>query len=321
MNIRDKTTGSMQKILEKFFNLKLIKFLIALSKKIILPGFDGLPLYNVFGFFIKGMQQGYIATRASAISFTFFLAIFPFLIFLFSIIPFIPIANFQQTLLNLVEDFMPDIVWASVQETITDIITRPRSGVLILNFLLALYFSTRGMKSLIEAFNNTYHDIESRTTVKQYVMAFFLVFIISFLLIIAIGLMTFGFKLLQLALPDIIVNAHFFIFLLQGFRWLIILSVLFLAISSMYSLAPSRSERFRFISAGSTLSTLLVVLSTQGFNFYMDNFSRYNALYGSIGTLLVIMLWIYSNSFVLLIGFELNASIRMAGNVPGKIQK
>jgi membrane protein len=208
---------------------------------------------------------------------------------------------------------MPDMVWASVKETITDIITRPRSGVLILNFLLALYFSTKGMKSLIEAFNNTYHDIESRTTVKQYIVAFFLVIIISFLLIISIGLMTFGFKLLKLALPDVIVNAHFFIFLLQVLRWLIILALLFLAISFMYFLAPSRKDRFRFISAGSTLSTLLIVMTTQGFNFYVDNFSRYNALYGSIGTLLVIMLWIYSNALVLLIGFELNASIRVAG--------
>jgi membrane protein len=307
-------------MIQRFLEWKPIAFLIRLSKKIILPGFDGLPLFNVFGFFLRGMQQGYIATRASAISFTFFLAVFPFLIFLFSIIPFIPIANFQQTLLNLIEDFMPDIVWATVQETITDIITRPRSGVLIFNFLLALYFSTRGIKSLIEAFNNTYHDIESRGTVKQYMIAFLLVFIISFLLIIAIGLMTFGFKLLKLALPDVIVNAHFFIFLLQVLRWLIILGVLFLAISSMYSLAPSRNERFRFISAGSTLSTLLVVLSTQGFNFYMDNFSRYNALYGSIGTLLVIMLWIYSNAYVLLLGFELNASIKVAGHeVPSNL--
>ncbi len=301
-------------MIQEFLNLRFIKFLTGLSKKIILPGFDGLPLFNVFGFFIKGMQQGYIANRASAISFSFFLAVFPFLMFLFSIIPFIPIANFQLTLLNLIEDFMPDIVWASVKETITDIITRPRSGVLILNFLLALYFSTKGMKSLIEAFNNTYHDIESRTTVKQYIVAFFLVIIISFLLIISIGLMTFGFKLLKLALPDIIVNAHFFIFLLQVLRWLIILALLFLAISFMYYLAPSRKDRFRFISAGSTLSTLLIVLTTQGFNFYVDNFSRYNALYGSIGTLLVIMLWIYSNALVLLIGFELNASIRVAGH-------
>ncbi|MEI6888049.1 MAG: YihY/virulence factor BrkB family protein [Bacteroidota bacterium] len=292
---------------------KPVVFLIRLSKKIILPGFDGLPLYNVFGFFFKGMQQGYIATRASAVSFSFFLAIFPFLIFLFSIIPFIPISNFQQVLLNIIRDFMPDMVWASVNETITDTITRPRRGLLIFNFLMALYFSTRGMKSLIETFNNTYHEIESRSSAKQYIVALVLVVIISILLIVAIGLMTFGFALLKLALPDIVTSTQFFVLLVQFLRWLIILALLFLAISFMYFLAPSRKDRFRFISAGSTLSTLLIVLTTQGFNFYMDNFSRYNALYGSIGTLMVILLWIYGNSFVLLIGFELNASIRVAG--------
>jgi len=294
-------------------NWKPVAFLIRLSKKIILPGFDSLPLYDVTGFFFRGMQQGYIATRASAVSFSFFLAIFPFLIFLFSIIPFIPIANFQQVLLNIIQEFMPDIVWAPVKETITDTITRPRSGLLIFNFLLALYFSTKGMKSLIETFNSTYHDIESRSTAKQYIVALVLVAIISTLLIIAIGLMTFGYSLLKLIIPDIILSAHFFIFLVQLLRWLIILILLFLAISFMYFLAPSRNDRFRFISAGSTLSTLLIVLTTQGFNFYLDNFSRYNALYGSIGTLLVIMIWIYANAYVLLMGFELNASIRMAG--------
>lgn len=288
--------------------------LIRLSGRIVLPGFDSLPLYNVFGFFFRGLQQGYIATRASAISFSFFIAVFPFLIFLFSIIPFIPIGNFQQVLLNQIQEFMPAMAWNMVKETIIDIIIRPRSGVLILNFLLALYFSARGIKSLIEAFNNTYHDIESRSTLKQYMISVILVIIITFLLIIAVGMMTFGFKLLILVLPGFIVKAHFFIFLLQIFRWIITLSALFLAISFIYHLAPSRSERFRFISAGSTLSTLLIVLTTQGFNFYVDNFSRYNALYGSIGTLLVVMLWIYSNAFVLLIGFELNASIRAAGH-------
>jgi len=191
----------------KFYNWKTILWVRNLSEKIILPGFDRLPLSDVLGFFIKGLQKGYIANRASAISFSFFLAVFPFMIFLFSIIPFIPVTNFQQVLLNLIQDFMPDMAWAMVKETITDIITRPRSGVLIINVLLTLYFSTKGMKSLIDAFNNTYHDIESRSMVKQYIVSFVLVIIISFLLIIAIGLMTFGFKLLKLVLPDIIVNS------------------------------------------------------------------------------------------------------------------
>lgn len=290
-----------------------MKFLIGLSQKIVLPGFDGLPLFSVFSIFSKGMRQGYIPVRASAISFNVFLSVFPFIIFLFSMLPFIPIWNFQISMLNLISEFMPKMAWESVRDTITDIITRPRKGLLIFNFLLALYFSTKGMKSMIEAFNNTYHDVESRSPVKQYFISIILVFILSFLLIIAIGSMTFGFSLLKLALPDIFVKTNFFTVMIQVLRWLITIMALFLAISFMYHLAPARNNRFRFISAGSTLSTILVVLTTQGFNFYVDNFSRYNVLYGSIGTIMVIMLWIYANSFVILIGFELNASIRAAG--------
>jgi membrane protein len=289
---------------------KPIAYLIAISRKISLPGMEGLSLHDIILTYFKGMQQGYLPLRASAVSFSFFISIFPFIIFLFSIIPFIPIANFQVSLLNLLQDFMPAIVWATVKETITDIITRPRSGLLILNFVLALYFSTRGTKSLIEAFNNTYHDLETRSPFKQYAVSVLLVFIISILLIISIGFMTFGFSLIKLIIPGTIAGTHIFVLLLQIMRWLIILGALFLAISFMYYLAPARNDRFRFVSPGSTISTILIIITTLGFNFYVDNFSRYNALYGSIGTLLVVMLWIYMNSYVLLIGFELNASIR-----------
>jgi membrane protein len=280
----------------------------------VLPGFDHVPLYDVSLFFFKGLTEGYLATRAAAISFSLFLAIFPFLIFLFTIIPFIPIDNFQTTLLRLIADFLPAYAYETVKDTIIDIVTRPRSSLLILNLLLTLYFSTNGVDSLMVAFNDTYHVMETRTTIKRYLVSIFLVLFISFLLIISIGLITFGSGLLKFLLPDTITGGEFFVILLQVLRWLIILALLLTAISSVYYLAPARRGEFRFISAGSLLATLLVVVTTLGFNFYVDNFASYNALYGSLGTLMVVLVWIYINAISLLIGFELNASIRSAGS-------
>jgi membrane protein len=301
--------NAKSRILEKVLAWKPVAFLIRLSKKVILPGFDRIPLYDVTVFFVHGLSKGYITNRASAISFNFFLAIFPSLIFFFTIIPFIPITNFQQSLLDIIRDFLPDSAFATVQATVEDIITQPRGGLLSVGFVLSLYFSTNGINSLMQAFNNTFHTIETRTVVKQRLISIMLVMIITFLLIIAIGFITLGTWILSLILPRGILESNFYFGLIVASKWLVTVAVLFFAISFIYYFAPAKRRQFRFISAGSSLATVLIIATALGFNFYVDNFSKYNVLYGSIGTLLVVMLWIYFISFSLLIGFELNASI------------
>jgi membrane protein len=292
-----------------------VAWVLKLSKQITLPGFNGVPLYDVAVFFIRGLTEGYITSRAASISYSMFLAIFPFLIFLFTIIPFIPIENFQQSLLAIIQDFMPSLAFESVRETIIDIVTRPRSSILILNLILTLYFSTNGVNSLIEAFNNTYHALETRSSFKQYLVSLMIVLINSFLLIMAIGLITFGSSLLSWILPNSIQNSVVVVFMFQLLRWIIILMLLLMAISLVYYLAPAKQKSFRFFSAGSLLATFLIVITTLGFNFYVDNFSSYNALYGSLGTLMIVLVWIYINAISLIVGFELNASIRIARKI------
>lgn len=303
-----------QEDLAKWFTTrKTVIWVIQVSKKIVLPGFEGLPLYNVAGIFFRGLSEGYITTRAAAISFSIFLAIFPFLIFLFNIIPFIPVKDFQPQLLEIIRDFLPEMTYETVKETIFDIVTRPRSSILILNLLLTLYFSTNGVKSLMEAFSNSFHDVVSRPWWKQYFISIMIVLINSLLLIISIGLMTFGSELLVWLLPDFIKNSSFLYFLLQFLRWLIILALLLFAISFIYYFAPVHRQSFRIISPGSLFATFLIILTTLGFNFYVDHFSSYNALYGSLGTLMIVLFWIYINAISLLAGFELDASISVAG--------
>jgi len=302
----------MFKIYENIAAWKPIARIIKASQRIVLPGFDDVPLYDVTRFFVKGISDGYVTHRAASISFSFFLAIFPFLILLFTIIPFVPIANFQTNLLDVLQSVIPETAYETVKETIIDIVTRPRSSLLILNFILTLYFSTNGVNSLIEAFNNSSHAIETRSTVKQYLISILLVLIISFLLIIAIGLISFGSGILRALMPHSISDSKFFIYFLEFLRWVIVLGILLLAISSIYYLAPAHRTDFRFISAGSMLATVLMVITTLGFNFYVDNFSRYNAFYGSLGTLMIVLIWIYLNAISVIIGFELNVSIHNA---------
>jgi len=286
-----------------------LRKLIRVSRKIVLPGFDGIPLYDVMVFFFRGLFKGAITSRAAAISFNFFLAIFPMLVFFFTIIPYIPIADFQESLMGLITGFLPHSADATVEGIIRDVVTQPHAGWFSVSFVLTFYFSTSGIYSLMDAFNKTSHTLETRSWFTLRLISLLLVLIISGMLILAIGLITFGTTILNLILPERILESGFYLFMLISGKWLVILALLFFSISFLYYLAPAKRHHFRFISAGASLATILLILTIFGFNFYVDNFSRYNVLYGSIGTLMIVLLWIYFNAIILLIGFELNASI------------
>jgi len=289
--------------------------LVNLFRKLILPGFKGIPFYDVIVFFIRGLGKGFITSRAAAISFSEFFAIFPAIIFIFSLIPYIPINNFQDSLLELTKNFTPEETYNVVRETIEDIVQRPRGGLLSVGFILTLYFSTNGVNSIIAAFNNTSHTIETRSAVKQYLVALLLVLIISFLIIIAIALISLGDYLIKLMILYKIIHGGLTYYLLLFSKWIVIVALFFFAVSFLYYFAPAKKNKFSFISPGSTLSTLLFIITTLGFNWYLSHFSQYNKLYGSIGTVMIIMLWFYISSIILLIGFELNASIASLKNI------
>jgi len=286
----------------------LVVFILNTAKKIILPGFKQMPLYDVAVFFFKGMQKGSLPMRASAVSFSFFLAIFPSIIFVFTLIPYIPIDNFQEKLLGLLEAFMPHNAYEATKDTIMDIVMNQRGGLLSIGFVSALYFSTNGFNALITAFNTTYHEIETRTPFQQRLVSILLVIISTLLMTIAIGLIIFS----EFALNFIFEKGQASYYLILIGQWIILFGLFYSLISFTYFLGPSRKTKWRFASAGSMFATILSVVMSVGFAYYVNNFGQYNKLYGSIGTLLVVLLWIYFNSLVILLGFELNASIHQA---------
>jgi len=311
-----KSPGRLSRFLNSRRNLLLDSSMVTSAekslRKLVIPGFDGMPVYDVAAFFIRGLQKGSLSMRAAAFSYNFFLALFPAIIFFFTIIPYIPIAGFQDNLLALLQEFIPLKAYVAVQETLFDIVKRPRGGLLSLGFIMALYFSTNGIHSLIMAFNQTRHTIETRSWIKQRLISIVLVFILSLLVIIAIVLITLGPVALDFLVKHGMLRDSFSYYLIIAGKWIISSAMLFFAFSFLYYLAPAAESRFRFISAGSTLTTVLTILASVGFNYYVNSFSRYNTLYGSIGTLIIIMVWIFFNAMIVLIGFELNVSIRNA---------
>ncbi len=282
------------------------------AKKVSLPFFDGVPLYNVALFFWRSIVDGSITTRASAIAFSFFIAFFPGLIFLFTLIPYIPIDNFQNELLMLIQQVVPDSTYATIDETVTDIVKIQRSGLLSVGFLLALVFATNGLASMMSAFDATIHSIYRRTWVSQRLAATMLLFILLVLLTVAIALLTGGQAFINYLDNLNFLRDRFIIVLLTIGKWVITVSLFFFAYAFLYYMAPAKKSQWRFISAGGTLATILSIVTLAGFTYYINNFGQYNKLYGSIGTLLIILLLMYIMSLILLVGFELNASIYQA---------
>lgn len=279
------------------------------ARLIKLPFFDGEPLYDVAVFFWKSMVDGAISTRASAIAFNFILAIFPAIIFLFTLIPFIPIDNFQQELFKLLQSILPQNAFAAIQVTIEDILKTKRGGFLSFGFLAAFIFATNGIVSVIAAFNGTIHTIETRTWINQRFVALILAIILTLLMTISIALITVSQTIMNYMVENGYLQKNLTYYLLPGGKWLVICALIFFAYAFLFYLAPARKTKFRFISAGGTLATILTIITTIVFSYYINNFGKYNILYGSIGTLVVVMLSFYFNAFILLIGFELNVSI------------
>jgi membrane protein len=281
-------------------------------KRIVLPGFEGATLNNVFRFVVKGFGKGVLVTRASSIAFNLLLALLPASIFLFTLIPFIPIPNFQQELIRLFESVIPSEAYSFLESTIIDIITRKSSGLLLFMFIATVIFSTNGIHALIHAFVVSAHNFRSRTWFDQRKISVVLLVIIVMMITTAVFLVIFGKMAITRLVELRIVEKSLVFYLIMTLKWIVIILLLFLAISFLYWLAPAKRSDFSFISPGSILATGLFIITSLGFSAYVNNFGQYNKLYGSIGTLIVILFWLYLNSIALLIGFELNVSIKAA---------
>ena len=286
-------------------------FIIQIARRIKPIGFAGLSLYDVAIFFWKGLMEGAITTRASSLAFNFFLAFFPSIIVFFTLIPYIPIEGLQETLMELLAVVLPPSTNEITFTTLDDIINNPRGGLLSLGFILALYFSTNGINSLIEAFNSSYHIREIRPLIQQRILSLGLTLLLSVMLIIAIGLIIFATVVVNYLVETEIITSSAADLIIYG-KWMVMLAMLFFGISILFHLGPALKSKWKFFTPGSIFATIFIIITSIGFNYYINNFSQYNKIYGSIGTLMIILLWMYFNSIILLTGFELNASISNA---------
>ncbi|MFT6827419.1 MAG: membrane protein [Roseivirga sp.] len=302
------------KILNLIFKNKLYLQLVAFLQKIKI-GKDKIGLYDAIVIFLSKMSNDEILDRANGVAFSFTMAIFPAIIFLFTLTPYIQ--NFFPELTNdeiigFLEDILPSNLYATAETTIHDIISKQRGGLLSFGFIMTLILSTNGMTSLMGAFNACYKTIETRGFLSVRITATGLIFILSISFISSIALLIVGQQLLTDSEIRSVVNDTISVDILFILRFIFLYIIFQFAISSIYYFAPAIHEKWHFLSVGSVFSTLAIIVASFGFSYYVNNFGNYNKLYGSIGVLLVFMLWLFIISLILLVGFEMNAAIHKA---------
>ncbi len=293
---------------EKLNKIPVVRTLVKLLKLVILPGFKGLSLYDLLEIYSIGIVKGTFSSRASSIAYSFFIAIFPFLLFMLNLIPVIKIQNFQSEFLNLIQRVLPPQTQDFFMPVISDIALNPRNSLLSVTFFLTLFLFANGVNSIFSAFEYSVHVTINRNFFRQYLMALMVSVFLALLLLITVGSVLYG----EYIINQLKVNAY----IENDFAWInflqyaVFVIMLYVAISTLYHFGVKEGRETRFFSIGALVTTLLFMLTTYFFGVYINNFSNYNELYGSIGALLIMMFYIWINANLLLLGFELNISLQ-----------
>ncbi|TYB77223.1 YihY/virulence factor BrkB family protein [Bizionia myxarmorum] len=300
-----------QPVEERLAKIPVINLVVKFLKKIKLPGLEGLSLYDLMELYTIGIAKGALTTRASAIAFNFFTAIFPFLLFVLIVIPYIPIDDFKIEFQRFLNGFLPpstsDFFFANIFENID---SSERGGLLSSVFLVSIALMANGISAVFAGFESSYHEQLSRNIVKQYLYALGVALILAFLSILTVAF--FGYFQIyilgNLQTYGYVDKANTIIWI-HTVKYLFFVSMIYIATATLYYFGTREGKESRFFSIGALFTTLLIILTSYLFGIYIENFSQYNELYGSIGALLILLFYLWLNSNILLMGYELNASL------------
>ncbi len=292
-------------------NSKLVKAFENFLRKIYLWD-TTVSLYLVLSILWKKIIAFDLDQRAAAVSYSFILAVFPGIIFLFTLIPFIPIENLDVLIMDYLREIFPRRIYSTAASTIQDIVSQKRSDILSFGFLFTIYASTNGMIALMQAFNMVLDEKEKRSFLKARLISLTLTVLLVVLLVSAVIILIVGDIVISFLFDRGLLGESIIYYLVEVVRYLSIFFIFSLGIGVIYYFGPAVKRRLPLISVGSILAAVLCIIVTNLFSFYLVNFSTYNRLYGSIGTFIGLMVWIYLISLIIILGFEVNISVRDA---------
>ena len=301
---------------DKLDEIPVVSIIVKFLRQVKLPGLEGLSIYDLLELYALGIVKGALTTRASAIAFSFFTAIFPFLLFVIILIPYIPIANFQSEFLDFLNSFLPpqtsDFFFSNIFDNISD---SGGSGLLSSVFLLSMLLMANGVNAIFSGFENSYHEQLTRNAFQQYMYALGIALILAFLVLLTVAV--FGYFQIYILVPIYERLSGQVLADDTGLGWIIFakylffVSMVYVATATLYYFGTKEGRASKFFSLGAVFTTLLIILTSYLFGIYIENFSQYNKLYGSIGALLILLLYLWLNANILLLGYELNASLNM----------
>ena len=272
-------------------------------------------LYDVLRIFIQQLKKDNINERAGSMAFSYTIALFPLLLFLLNLVPylqdFFPMVT-TANILSFVQGIIPADVYVTIESTLLDIVSKPRQSLLSLGFFFALFASTQGVVSMMNSFNSVYKTKENRSWLSARAIAISIVLALVVTILVASSVMIIGGFWIAKLEDTQLFSSDFVIFLFNSLKFLILLAVFYVTSAFIFRFAPAIHDKWHFFSTGAKLAGLLITISFYGFIFYLENFASYNKLYGSIGTIIALMLWLYLTSVIVLVCFEVNVSFDLA---------
>jgi membrane protein len=296
---------------EKLKKIPIVKSLVKFLEVIKIPGYRGFSFYDLAEIYVLGIVKGALSSRAGSVSFSFFMALFPFLLFILNLIPFIPIENFDSTLFDFIELLLPQESQIFFTDIFNDIRQKQRAGFLSTVFILSVLLTANGVSSIFSSFEGSYHVELSRSFIRQYLYSMMVGIFLAVLLLLGVMALVFFEIFILSNLDELIPSEINWIRVGQLFFYIILI---YISVAILYYFGTIEGKKTRFFSPGALMTCLLILLTTYLFGVYIENFSQYNQLYGSIGALLIFLFYIWLNSSVLLLGFELNATLNRLKN-------
>ena len=291
----------------KLEKIPVLRNLVRILKSIKLPWLQGMSFFELLELYVIGIIDGALSYHASAVAFSFFMALFPFALFILNLIPYIPIEGFQVDFLNFVREGVPPNTYNAIANIINDILNNSHSGLLSSGFLLSIFLMANGINGILGGFESSRHVIDKRGFFSQYIIALGLSLLLSFLLLLTVAAMVVFEVFIQKTIIQDVLSDQIPLIILS--RYVFVIIMVLITISTLFRFGTKQSHKPPFITIGSVFTTILVIISSYFFGIWVLKFSKYNELYGSIGTLLIMMFYIWINCMVLLLGFELNAII------------
>lgn len=296
-----------KKIENNLLKIPVLRLLVKFTMKIKIPGMQGMSLYDLLEMYIIGIVNGALTSRAGAIAFSFFMALFPFLLFILTLIPILNIEGLQDYFMAFLKESLPPTTADSVDGVVNDIFNNRYNGLLSFGFVTTIFLMTNGVNAIFGGFEYSYHVKVTRSIIKQFFIAMGVSIILSLLLLFTIAIMIY----FQVGIANLKASGWVSddVFWIEIGRVVFLIAMIYTGVSILYNYGVKDLRKRSFFTSGAILTTLLTLLMFYLFGIYVEKFAQYNQLYGSIGTLLILMLFIWLNSIILLLGFELNASM------------